>query len=119
MRRGTGVAERATPQQQREVSDFLDAVLASAPMQYVHACLTAKVRPQVVCPQVGAAVALLSSQVSGAGLRCLPVGGECAFPDRTNPCFLEGIVQDPMPALLQKQCNARLAEQCASTQGLA
>ena len=49
MRRDTGVAERATPQQQQEVSDFLDAVLASAPMQYVHACLTAKVRPQDVC----------------------------------------------------------------------
>ena len=42
------MAERATPQQQREVSDFLDAVLASAPMQYAHACLTAKARPRTI-----------------------------------------------------------------------
>ena len=50
------MAERATPQQQDEVRDFLDAVLASAPMQYVHACLTAKVRPQN-CQHAGAAMA--------------------------------------------------------------
>ncbi|KAK9836275.1 hypothetical protein WJX81_001454 [Elliptochloris bilobata] len=46
--RDTGVAERATPQQKREVSDFLDAVLISTPMQYVHACLSAK---RLVAPE--------------------------------------------------------------------
>ena len=39
------MAERATLAQQREVSDFLDAVLMSRPMQYAHAYLAAKARP--------------------------------------------------------------------------
>ena len=35
-RRVTGTAETFGPQEEREISDFLDAIIATQPMEYVH-----------------------------------------------------------------------------------
>ena len=43
MCRNTGIAERVTPEKQAEEHNFLDAVLATRPMQYVHSYLAQKV----------------------------------------------------------------------------
>ena len=55
--RVTGVAERVTQQEQAEEHSFLDAVMQTRPMQYVHSYLAQKVvffarrRSMHLCPR--------------------------------------------------------------------
>jgi hypothetical protein len=52
--RNTGVVEKVTRQEQEEEMHFLEAVTATAPMQYVHQYLARKVPPTNGPPSVSA-----------------------------------------------------------------